>query len=57
MAEHWQLVEGMTLWDVGVERQVEITGPDAFAFANLLVARALAKCEAGQCKYVFGNHA
>jgi glycine cleavage system aminomethyltransferase T len=38
---------------VGVERQVEITGPDAFAFANMLVARDLAKCEVGQCKYVF----
>ena len=43
----------MTLWDVGVERQVEITGPDAFEFTNMLVARDLAKCEVGQCKYVF----
>lgn len=51
--EYWQLLNGVTLWDVGVERQVEITGPDAFAFTNLLVARDLAKCEVGQCKYVF----
>jgi glycine cleavage system aminomethyltransferase T len=51
--EYWQLLEGVTLWDVGVERQIEITGPDAFAFTNLLVARDLAKCEVGQCKYVF----
>ena len=43
----------MTLWDVGVERQVEITGPDAFAFTNRLVARDLEKCAVGQCKYVF----
>jgi aminomethyltransferase len=42
-----------TLWDVGVERQVEMTGPDAFAVTNLLVARNLDKGEVGQCKYVF----
>jgi glycine cleavage system aminomethyltransferase T len=51
--EYWQLLNGVTLWDVGVERQVEITGPDAFAFTNMLVARDLAKCDVGQCKYVF----
>jgi aminomethyltransferase len=51
--EYWQLLNGVTLWDVGVERQVEITGPDAFAFTNMLVARDLDKCEVGQCKYVF----
>jgi glycine cleavage system aminomethyltransferase T len=53
VAEYWQLLEGVTLWDVGVERQVEITGPDAFALTNMLVARDLSKCEVGQCKYVF----
>jgi glycine cleavage system aminomethyltransferase T len=51
--EYWQLLNGVTLWDVGVERQVEITGPDAFTFTNMLVARDLSKCEIGQCKYVF----
>jgi glycine cleavage system aminomethyltransferase T len=53
IAEYWQLLEGVTLWDVGVERQVEITGPDAFDFTNMLVARDLNKCAVGQCKYVF----
>jgi glycine cleavage system aminomethyltransferase T len=53
VAEYWHLLEGVTLWDVGVERQVEITGPDAFAFTNLLVPRDLRKCKVGQCKYVF----
>jgi len=51
--EYWQLLNGVTLWDVGVERQVEITGPDAFTFANMLVPRDLNKCAVGQCKYVF----
>jgi glycine cleavage system aminomethyltransferase T len=53
VAEYWQLLEGVTLWDVGVERQVEITGPDAFDFTNMLVPRDLRKCKVGQCKYVF----
>ena len=51
--EYWNLLEGVTLWDVGVERQVEITGPDAFEFTNMLVPRDLTKCKVGQCKYVF----
>jgi glycine cleavage system aminomethyltransferase T len=51
--EYWQLLNGVTLWDVGVERQIEISGPDAFEFTNLLVARDLNKCEVEQCKYVF----
>lgn len=50
--EYWQLLNGVTLWDVGVERLVEITGPDAFTFTNMLVARDLSKCAVGQCKYV-----
>lgn len=53
IAEYWALLEGVTLWDVGVERQVEITGPDAFEFTNMLVPRDLNKCKVGQCKYVF----
>lgn len=58
VAEYWALLEGVTLWDVGVERQIEITGPDAFEFTNMLVTRDLSKCRVGQCKYVFltGEH-
>ena len=55
--EYWQLLNGVTLWDVGVEKQVEITGPDAFTFTNMLIPRDLNKCKVGQCKYVFiTNH-
>lgn len=53
VAEYWSLLNGVTLWDVGVERQVEITGPDAFDFTNLLITRDLSTCRVGQCKYVF----
>jgi aminomethyltransferase len=51
-AEYWKLLHGVTLWDVSVERQVEITGPDAFAFTNRLTPRDLSKCAVGQGKYV-----
>src|SRR6266508_571005 len=51
--EYWKLLEGVTMWDVGVEKQVEITGPDAFEFTNMLVPRDLTRCAVGQCKYVF----
>ena len=51
--EYWQLLNGVTLWDVGVERQVQIAGRDGFALANMLVPRDLNKCAVGQCKYVF----
>ena len=50
--EYWHLLNHVTVWDVSVERQVEITGPDAAAFANLLTPRDLTKCAVGQGKYV-----
>jgi len=48
---YWQLVNGVTLWDVGTERQVEITGPDALAFTNALTPRDLTACRVGRCCY------
>jgi glycine cleavage system aminomethyltransferase T len=50
--EYWALLNGVTLWDVGVERIVEITGPDASTFTNSLTCRDLTKCAVGQGKYV-----
>ena len=51
-AEYWHLINHVTLWDVSVERQVEITGPDAFKFTNMLTPRDLDTCAVGQGKYV-----
>ena len=48
----WNLIEKAILCDVAVERQVEITGPDAFKFTQLLTPRNLSKLAIGQCKYV-----
>ncbi len=50
--EYWKLLNDVTIWDVGVERQLEITGPDAFKFTNLLTPRDLSECKVGQAKYV-----
>ena len=49
--EYWHLLDHVTLWDVAVERQVEITGSDAARFAQLLTCRDLSSCAVGQCKY------
>jgi aminomethyltransferase len=49
--EYWALVNGVTLWDVGVERVVEISGPDGFELANMITCRDLTKCAIGQAKY------
>ena len=48
----WNLIEKAILCDVAVERQVEITGPDAYKFTQLLTPRDLSKLSIGQCKYV-----
>ena len=48
----WNLVNDAILCDVAVERQVEITGPDAYQFIQLLTPRDLSKLAVGQCKYV-----
>jgi aminomethyltransferase len=50
--EYWKVVHGVVAWDVAVERNVEITGRDAFAFTNLLTPRDLGRCKVGQGKYV-----
>ena len=46
------LINKAILCDVSVERQVEITGPDAYKFVQLLTPRDLTKLSIGQCKYV-----
>ena len=52
ISEYWQLVTNVTLWDVGCERQVEITGPDAGQFVQMLTPRDLSTCAVNQCRYV-----
>lgn len=50
--DYWSLVNDVTLWDVACQRQVEISGPDAFEFIQFLTPRDMSKCEVGQCQYM-----
>ncbi len=53
----WNLVNDAILCDVAVERQVEITGPDAAKFVQTLTPRDLSKMAVGQCKYILITNA
>ena len=48
----WNLVNEAILCDVAVERQVQIKGPDASKFVQMMTPRDLSKMQVGQCKYV-----
>ena len=50
--DYWSLVNDVTLWDVGGERQVEIKGKDAEKFIEYITPRDISKCKIGQCMYV-----
>ncbi len=51
-AEYRRLVEGVSMWDVGCERQIQLQGPDAARLAQILCPRDLSGCVEGQGKYV-----
>jgi len=53
----WNLVNDAILCDVAVERQVEITGPDAARFTQMLTPRDLSNLSVGQCKYILITNA
>ena len=52
MAEYDRLINGVAMWDVGVERQVALKGPDAIKLARYLTPRNLDGLVIGQGKYV-----
>jgi glycine cleavage system aminomethyltransferase T len=51
-ADYWHLIKNVTLWDVAVERQVEISGRDALHLVRLMTPRNLEQWRVGQCKYL-----
>lgn len=51
-AEYWHVIRHVSLWPAAGQRQMEIAGPDALAFAQLLTPRNLETCAVGQCRYV-----
>ncbi len=50
--EYWLLSNGVTMWDVGVERTVEVSGPDADKLIDTITCRDLTKCAVKQGKYM-----
>ncbi len=52
LAEYWRLINTVSMWDVSVERQVELKGPDAARLAQILTPRKLDRMEAGVGWYV-----
>ena len=53
----WNLITDAILCDVAVERQVEISGPDAAHFVQMLTPRDLRTMAVGQCKYILITNA
>jgi glycine cleavage system aminomethyltransferase T len=51
VSDYWHLKKDVTVWDVGCQRQVEITGSDAFKFLQHLTPRNLTNFKVGQCMY------
>lgn len=54
-AEYRRLVETVALWDVAVERQVQVAGPDAARLVQMLVPRDISKMRVGQGRYALLN--
>jgi glycine cleavage system aminomethyltransferase T len=50
--EYWALLNDVTVWDVAVERTVQIAGRDADRFVDMLTCRDLTKCAVKQGKYM-----
>ena len=53
----WNLINDAILCDVAVERQVEVAGPDAAQFVQMLTPRDLSNMAVGQCKYILITNA
>jgi aminomethyltransferase len=51
-AEYWRIINGVSMWDVACERQVQLQGPDAGKLAQILAPRDLSRMSVGQGKYV-----
>ncbi len=51
-ADYWHLCEDVQVWDVSVERQVQISGPDSHRLVQLMTPRDISKAQINQCFYV-----
>ncbi len=52
MVEYEALVNRVTMWNVAVERQIQVKGPDAEAFINFIITRDATRIKPMHAKYV-----
>ena len=50
--EYWSMVNDVVMIDVGVERQIEISGPDAHKLIQFITPRDVSNCDLGKCYYI-----
>jgi glycine cleavage system aminomethyltransferase T len=50
--EHRSVVNDVTMWNVAVERQIQVTGPDAEDFVNYVITRQAKKITPMHARYV-----
>lgn len=50
--DYWSLVQDVTLWDVTCQRQIQVTGPDAYKLIEFLTPRDMSGCEVGMGQYI-----
>ena len=51
VAEYQALTERVSIWDVAVERQVEIVGSGALELVDYLSTRGMRSCKEGRSRY------
>lgn len=52
MEEYKYLTEHVTMWNVAVERQIQVKGPDAEKFVDMVITRRASCCEVMKARYV-----
>ena len=52
MVEYEAIVNHVTMWNVAVERQIQVIGPDAVPFVNYVITRDATRIEPMHAKYV-----
>jgi glycine cleavage system aminomethyltransferase T len=52
VVEYWALLNDVTIWDVAVERTIQVSGPDADKLIDMLTCRDLSACQVNQAKYM-----
>ena len=50
--EYWNLINGVTMWDVGCQRQIQLLGEDSEKLAQILSPRIITDLDIGQSKYI-----